>query len=160
MLQRRSDNGHAFSCGYVWLESSAKPVSRVSRKAVVAAVPNDVRVRLRIAQHTFIVERQSSMLCVAWCQSCSGLRARCICCRTVLHPVLAKGFGQSSACVDRVRSKASGTLVRNRYYISTADYCTVGNRTTFFDSASALHENHCGGELDRLLSILITSKGL
>jgi hypothetical protein len=65
LLQRRSGNGHAFSCGYVWLECLAKPVSRVSRRAVAAAVTNDEH----FAQHTFIVERQFTMLCVASCQS-------------------------------------------------------------------------------------------
>jgi len=159
LLQRRSDDGHAFSGGYVWLESSAKPVSRVSRKAVIAAATNYERGFLHVAQHAFIVKRQMSTLSVASCESDSDFGhvtfalARC---RTLFwQRVLAK----SSACVDRIRSKASGTLVRNSYYISTADYCTVGNRATLFVSASVLHENHCGGEFDRLLSILIASKG-
>lgn len=94
MLQSRSGDGHAFSCGYVWLESNAKPVSRVSRKAVVAAVPNDVRVRLGITQHTFVVKRQLSTLCVAWCQSGSDLGhvafAVARCCTLFWRRVLAK----------------------------------------------------------------------
>jgi len=69
LLQRRSGSGHAFSCGYVWLESVAKPVSRVLRKAVVAAVTDGERDRLHVAQHTFIVKRQLTTLCVASCQS-------------------------------------------------------------------------------------------
>lgn len=69
LLQRRSGDGHAFSGGYVWLEFITKPVSRVSRKAVVAAVTNDVRARLHTARHTFVVKRQMSTLCVASYQS-------------------------------------------------------------------------------------------
>ena len=146
----------------MWLESCAKPVSRVSRKAVIAAATNYVRVFLRVAsvaQHAFIVKRQMSTVSVASCESDSDFGhvtfalARC---RTLFwQRVLAK----SSACVDRIRSKASGTLVRNSYYISTAGYCTVGNRATLFVSASVLHENHCGGQLYRLPSRLIASKG-
>ena len=47
----------------------AKPVSRVSREAAVAAATNEERVLLHVAQHTFIVKRQLSTLCVASCDS-------------------------------------------------------------------------------------------
>jgi len=81
----------------VWLELTAKPVSRVSRKAVVAAVTtDDARDHLRVAQHTLIVERQLTMLCVASYQShgdfghVASLHARCRMFKVFGRRVLAK----------------------------------------------------------------------
>jgi hypothetical protein len=59
---------HAFSCGYVWLEFDAKPVSVVLRKAVVAVASKAERDRLHLARHTFVVKRPKITSRMARCQ--------------------------------------------------------------------------------------------
>lgn len=116
---------HTFFCGYVWLELAPNRFLVSYGEAVVAATSNAERDRPRIVRHDTAHNQSTSI------RSARGIvRLRFLTLGTShssphgVATLLGKGFCESSACVDRVQSKASGTLGRNSYYISTTGYCS------------------------------------